>query len=247
MCNILHSEIQSLWLVPQFSCFLSSDVHLELESRLAKFMKTEEAIIYSYGFSTIASAIPAYSKRGDIIFVWVYLMTCPVHNKLAWSMIENRKNMQLVQSVLLCSSCLLDFMFRDEAACFSIQKGLQASRSLIKYFKHNDMEDLERLLMEQDLEDQKVCVALALVCRSQDVLCFAFILFFKWMLYVSLLMTLFLLQNPRKARVTRKFIVVEGLYINTADICPLPELVNQKLIEATITLHVWPGSVCYVS
>jgi serine palmitoyltransferase len=45
------------------------DVHLDLEERLAKFMKTEEAIIYSYGFSTIASAIPAYSKRGDIIFV----------------------------------------------------------------------------------------------------------------------------------------------------------------------------------
>uniref|UniRef100_A0A3P9LQ38 Serine palmitoyltransferase 1 n=1 Tax=Oryzias latipes TaxID=8090 RepID=A0A3P9LQ38_ORYLA len=77
----------------------------------------------------------------------------------------------------------------DEAACFSIQKGLQASRSFIKYFKHNDMEDLERLLKEQELEDQK---------------------------------------NPRKARVTRKFIVVEGLYINTADVCPLPELVRLK-------------------
>lgn len=34
-------------------------------------MKTEEAIIYSYGFATIASAIPAYSKRGDIVFVLV--------------------------------------------------------------------------------------------------------------------------------------------------------------------------------
>uniref|UniRef100_A0AAY4B4W4 Serine palmitoyltransferase 1 n=1 Tax=Denticeps clupeoides TaxID=299321 RepID=A0AAY4B4W4_9TELE len=122
------------------------DVHLELEERLAKFMRTEEAIIYSYGFATIASAIPAYSKRGDIVFV-------------------------------------------DEAACFSIQKGLQASRSVIKYFKHNDMEDLERLLKEQEVEDQK---------------------------------------NPRKARVTRRFIVVEGLYINTADVCPLPELVNLK-------------------
>ncbi|NXD17987.1 SPTC1 palmitoyltransferase, partial [Nothocercus nigrocapillus] len=44
------------------------DVHLELEERLAKFMRTEEAIIYSYGFATIASAIPAYSKRGDIVF-----------------------------------------------------------------------------------------------------------------------------------------------------------------------------------
>ncbi|CAM4730794.1 hypothetical protein PO909_022181 [Leuciscus waleckii] len=122
------------------------DVHLELEERLAKFMRTEEAIIYSYGFATIASAIPAYSKRGDIIFV-------------------------------------------DEAACFSIQKGLQASRSFIKYFRHNDMEDLERLLKEQEIEDQK---------------------------------------NPRKARVIRRFILVEGLYINTADICPLPELVKLK-------------------
>ncbi|KTG31907.1 hypothetical protein cypCar_00016845 [Cyprinus carpio] len=109
-------------------------------------MRTEEAIIYSYGFATIASAIPAYSKRGDIIFV-------------------------------------------DEAACFSIQKGLQASRSFVKHFKHNDMEDLERLLKEQEIEDQK---------------------------------------NPRKARVIRRFIVVEGLYINTADICPLPDLVKLK-------------------
>lgn len=45
------------------------DVHLELEERLAKFMEMEEAVVYSYGFSTVASAIPAYSKRGDIIFV----------------------------------------------------------------------------------------------------------------------------------------------------------------------------------
>lgn len=45
-----------------------TDVHLKLEEELAKFMNCEEAILYSYGFATIASAIPAYSKRGDIIF-----------------------------------------------------------------------------------------------------------------------------------------------------------------------------------
>ncbi|XP_077615611.1 serine palmitoyltransferase 1 [Crocuta crocuta] len=122
------------------------DVHLDLEDRLAKFMQTEEAIIYSYGFATIASAIPAYSKRGDIVFV-------------------------------------------DRAACFAIQKGLQASRSDIQLFNHNDVADLERLLKEQEIEDQK---------------------------------------NPRKARVTRRFIVVEGLYMNTGTICPLPELVKLK-------------------
>lgn len=44
------------------------DVHLELEERLAKFMEQEEAVLYSYAFSTIASAIPAYSKRSDVIF-----------------------------------------------------------------------------------------------------------------------------------------------------------------------------------
>lgn len=45
------------------------DVHLDLEDRIAKFMGLEEAIVYSYGFSTVASAIPAYAKRGDLIFV----------------------------------------------------------------------------------------------------------------------------------------------------------------------------------
>jgi len=44
------------------------DIHLDLETRLAQFMQLEEAAIYSYGFSTIASAIPAYAKRGDVIF-----------------------------------------------------------------------------------------------------------------------------------------------------------------------------------
>ena len=48
--------------------FIFLDVHLELEERLSKFMRTEESILYSYGFATIASAIPAYSKRGDVIF-----------------------------------------------------------------------------------------------------------------------------------------------------------------------------------
>ena len=49
--------------------FVFTDVHLELEDKLSKFMNTEETILYSYGFATIASAIPAYSKRGDVIFV----------------------------------------------------------------------------------------------------------------------------------------------------------------------------------
>ncbi|RMZ96394.1 Serine palmitoyltransferase 1 [Brachionus plicatilis] len=122
------------------------DVHLELEQRLAKYFNVEEGIIYSYGFSTIASAIPAYSKRGDIIFA-------------------------------------------DEGVHFAIQKGIVASRSDVRYFKHNDIEDLERLLKEQEDADKK---------------------------------------NPKKAKVTRKFLVIEGLYMNYGDLCPLPKMVELK-------------------
>ncbi|XP_033209698.1 serine palmitoyltransferase 1 [Belonocnema kinseyi] len=119
------------------------DVHLELEERLAKFMEVEEAVVYSYGFSTIASAIPAYCKRRDLVFV-------------------------------------------DEKVNFSIQKGLDASRSFIKYFKHNDVQDLENLLIDQKKLDQ---------------------------------------EDPKKAAKTRRFLIVEGIYMNTGRICPLPELV----------------------
>lgn len=51
--------------------FGTVDVHLQLEEEIAKFMKTEEAILYSYGYSAIASAIPAYAKAGDVIFALV--------------------------------------------------------------------------------------------------------------------------------------------------------------------------------
>ncbi|KAL5279633.1 SPTLC1 family protein [Megaselia abdita] len=115
------------------------DVHLDLEDKLAKFMGAEEAVVYSYGFSTMASAIPAYSKRNDVIFA-------------------------------------------DEKVNFAIQKGLQASRSTVYFYKHNNMADLERLLLEKIPLHKK---------------------------------------NPKH----RRFLVAEGIYMNTGEMCPLPELV----------------------
>lgn len=120
------------------------DVHLELEERLAKFMGAEEAIIYSYGFSTVATAIPAYCKRNDLIFV-------------------------------------------DEQVNFAIQKGLDASRGNIQYFKHNDVQDLRNLLMKQEEIDKR---------------------------------------RPKKAAKVKRFLIIEGIYMNTGSICPLPELVD---------------------
>jgi serine palmitoyltransferase len=117
-----------------------------LEAKIAKFLNVEEAVLYSYGFSTVASSIPAYAKQGDVIFA-------------------------------------------DESVHFAIQKGLNASRSTIRYFKHNDPEDLRRLLEKQRQEEQR---------------------------------------NAKKAKVTRKFLVVEGLYVKTGEICKLPEMLKLK-------------------
>ncbi|KAK7069848.1 Serine palmitoyltransferase 1 [Halocaridina rubra] len=124
----------------------TTQVHLELEDRIAAFFNCEMSVLYSYGFSTIASAIPAYSKNGDIIFA-------------------------------------------DEMVNFPIQRGLQASRSRIVYFRHNDVEHLEELLKQQVELDKR---------------------------------------DPKKANATRKFMVVESIYMNTGMICPLPDLVKLR-------------------
>ncbi|XP_076639725.1 serine palmitoyltransferase subunit I [Colletes latitarsis] len=120
------------------------DVHLELEERLANYTDTEEAVVYSYGFSTIASAITAYCKRKDLIFV-------------------------------------------DQNVNFAIQKGLDASKTNVKYFKHNDVKDLHDLLTKQAELDK---------------------------------------QNPKKASKIKRFLIVEGIYMNTGKICPLPQLIE---------------------
>jgi 7-keto-8-aminopelargonate synthetase-like enzyme len=49
--------------------FLGSlDTHLDLEEDAKRFVGAEAAILYSFGFSAISSAIPALASRGDVIF-----------------------------------------------------------------------------------------------------------------------------------------------------------------------------------
>ena len=47
---------------------LCADIHLDLEKKFAEFLNYEESVLYSFGYATIASVIPAYSTRTDIIF-----------------------------------------------------------------------------------------------------------------------------------------------------------------------------------
>ncbi|XP_040583981.1 serine palmitoyltransferase 1 [Lepeophtheirus salmonis] len=124
----------------------TADVHVHLEEKLAEFFGAEQAVLYSYGFSTISSAIPAYAKKGDVIFA-------------------------------------------DEMVQFPIQKAFDASRSKIRYFKHNNVDHLEQLLLQQAQEDKK---------------------------------------NPKQAKVSRRFLVVEGIYMNTGSICKLDQMIAIK-------------------
>ncbi|KAF9531174.1 serine palmitoyltransferase [Crepidotus variabilis] len=80
------------------------DVHMDLENDIADFLGTEAAILYSQGFSTVSSVIPAFSKRGDIIVA-------------------------------------------DRAVNFAIQKGIEISRSTVRWYDHNDLGSLEEVLI----------------------------------------------------------------------------------------------------
>ncbi|RCI07545.1 hypothetical protein L249_1662 [Ophiocordyceps polyrhachis-furcata BCC 54312] len=79
-----------------------------------------------------------------------------------------------------------DVIVADEAVNYSIRKGLQVSRSNIKWFDHGDMDHLERVMQA--------------VAREQ----------------------------AKAKRLTRRFIVTEGLFETTGDCTNLPRLVELK-------------------
>jgi serine palmitoyltransferase len=51
-----------------------------------------------------------------------------------------------------------DYLVVDEGVNFAVQKGVQISRSIVRFYKHNDMEDLERVLNEIQREHITVSV-----------------------------------------------------------------------------------------
>eukprot|EP00835_Amoeboradix_gromovi_P002851 NODE_171_length_16024_cov_0.172559.p2 type:complete len:472 gc:universal NODE_171_length_16024_cov_0.172559:12308-13723(+) len=91
-----------------------------------------------------------------------------------------------VSSVIPAFAKRGDIIICDEAVNFAIQKGVQISRSTIYFYRHNDMTDLERVLIEVN-------------------------------------------NKTKKKQLMRKFIITEGLFMNTADICDLPKLIALKL------------------
>jgi len=120
------------------------DAHLNLEKRIKEFLGATDCCIYSYGFATVSSAIPAFSGRGDILIV-------------------------------------------DKGVSYALQTGAKLSRAEVFWFEHNDIADLTRILEAIKEED---------------------------------------IATGRK--VTRRYIVIEGLYLNYGDVAPLDKIMKLK-------------------
>ncbi|KAF2685604.1 serine palmitoyltransferas-like protein 1 [Lentithecium fluviatile CBS 122367] len=60
-----------------------------------------------------------------------------------------------VSSVIPSFSKRGDIIVADKAVNFALRKGIQISRSTVKWYEHNDMEDLERVLQQVTKEQQK--------------------------------------------------------------------------------------------
>jgi serine palmitoyltransferase len=82
-----------------------------------------------------------------------------------------------------------DLLIIDEACAEPILTGANLSRATIRFFRHNDMEDLESILKAVRDEDKRL---------------------------------------RRDATKQRRFIVAEGIYKNTGELCPLSNIMELK-------------------
>lgn len=56
--------------------------------------------------------------------------------------------------------------YSDDGVCFAVQKGVQISRSIIRTYKHNDMEDLERVL--NDIETEHIVASIKVFLAASN-------------------------------------------------------------------------------
>lgn len=81
------------------------DIHVDLETKLARFMRKQAALVFSTGFQTNLGVISALAGKDDVVFI-------------------------------------------DKMDHASIIDGCRLSFSEVKKYRHNDMEDIERLLQQ---------------------------------------------------------------------------------------------------
>lgn len=89
----------------------TTDLHLQAEALVARFVGQEDAIIASMGFATNSATLPALVGKGGLVI-------------------------------------------SDEHNHASIRSGLRLSGAVVRTFKHNNIQDLERVLRESISQGQ---------------------------------------------------------------------------------------------
>ncbi len=102
------------------------EMHVQLEERLAKFMRKEAALVFSTGYLTNLGSIAALSEKGDVV--------------------------------------ILD---KDAHAC--IVDGARLGFGDVKRFRHNDANDLERVLSSVPAKSGKLIVVDGLYSMEGDI------------------------------------------------------------------------------
>jgi len=90
-------------------------IHVDLEEKLARFMRKEAALVFSTGFQVNLGVISALAGKDDVIII-------------------------------------------DKMDHASIIDGCRLSFSEVKKFRHNDMNDLERVLREYESKDKLIVI-----------------------------------------------------------------------------------------
>lgn len=94
-----------------------------------------------------------------------------------------------VSSVIPAFAKRGDIIVADRGVNFAIHKGLQISRSTIRWYAHGDMKDLERVLQNVERE-----------------------------------------QKRKGGKLTKKFIVAEGVFENDGMMLELPKVVRDRVV-----------------
>ncbi len=102
------------------------ELHVELEARLAKFMRKESALVFSTGYLTNLGSISALSDKGDVVIL-------------------------------------------DKEAHACIVDGARLGYGDVKRFRHNDVNDLERVLSSVPPKAGKLVVVDGLYSMEGDI------------------------------------------------------------------------------
>ena len=166
-----NSRMARLWLILRRTIFSTLAIWIDYGIRQLKYFMTTESVPVDLRASTELSVRPLPPANINT--------RCPYPSGTGYSQVSWRRGRYHIRSgiqhYLLCHPWFFQtwryhrcvwppsperrrLIKSDKGVNFAIQKGIQISRSTVRWYEHNDMDDLERVLEEirvEQLRSQK--------------------------------------------------------------------------------------------